>query len=147
MYVLFFNFLLTNILAIYLDPRFQWSLSEVNKYSAKSFLRNIWDLMIWLENGAVENIEIEIVQAQNDEIEENVDDDLEQYTESQSTVSLDYRNTSTNQNSSQSINISQLLDGFNDISRVHHSTDIIHFWNDLKNSKHELCKLAMVMIC
>lgn len=38
-------------LAIYLDPRFQWYLSQTDKYAAKLLLKDIWTIIMWLETG------------------------------------------------------------------------------------------------
>jgi len=34
-----------------LDPRFQWYLSQTDKYAAKLLLKDIWTIIMWLETG------------------------------------------------------------------------------------------------
>eukprot|EP00102_Acyrthosiphon_pisum_P019235 XP_016656445.1 PREDICTED: uncharacterized protein LOC107882526 [Acyrthosiphon pisum] len=130
--------------AIYLDPRFQWSLSQTDKCAATLLLKDIWTIMMWLETGIESNISVPPVE--RDIIDDSLNDDLEQYIRSQSLASDTLDLSYSFQNSNSMSDIRRIIDDFDNVPRLHHSTNIIEYWSSFINSKPELHKLAMVVL-
>lgn len=130
-------------LAIYLDPRFQWYLSQTDKYAAKLLLKDIWTIMMWLETGIESNISVPPIESF---VDDSLNDDLEQYIRSQSSASDSLNLSFSLQNSNSMSDIRRIIDDFDNIPRLHHSTNIVEYWRNFINSKPELHKLAMVLL-
>lgn len=125
-----------------MDPRFQWDLSQTDKYTAKLLLKDIWTIMIWLETGIESNISVPQIESF---VDDSLNDDLEQYIRSQSSA-LDLLDLSFSfQNSNSMSDIIRIIDDFDNVPRLHHSTNIVKYWRNCLNSKPESHKLAMVL--
>jgi len=103
-----------------LDPRFQWYLSQIDKYAAKLLLKDIWTIMIWFETEIESNISVP------------ASDSLD--------LSFSF------QNSNSMSDIRRIIDDFDNVPRLHHSTNIVEYWRNCIKSKPELHKLAMVLL-
>lgn len=126
-----------------MDPRFQWYLSQTDKYAAKLLLKDIWTIMMWLETGIKSNISVPPVESF---VDDSLNDDLEQYIRSQSSASDSLDLSFSFQNSNSMIDIRRIINDFDNVPRLHHSTNIVEYWRNCINSKPELHKLAMVLL-
>ncbi|CAI6375567.1 unnamed protein product [Macrosiphum euphorbiae] len=131
--------------AIYLDPRFQWYLSQTDKYAAKLLLKDIWTIIMWLETGIETESNISVPPIESF-VDDSLNDDLEQYIRSQSSASDSLDLSFSFQNSNSMSDIRRIIDDFDNVPRLHHSTNILEYWRNCINSKPELHKLAMVSV-
>lgn len=129
-----------------MDPRFQCLLDEDSKCKAINILVDVWKMILWLDKSSrpITNDEM-IVSETHCEVDNhnlsNVEDDLEDFIKTKTCVSIQEKNESV-----EAIPIRLLLQSYDNIQRLHHSSGIRQYWQDLKLIKPELFRLAQVIL-
>ncbi|GLV39557.1 hypothetical protein CBL_21486, partial [Carabus blaptoides fortunei] len=107
--------------AIYLDPRFQSTLSEENRSEAKFHLKKLWNSININKNRDMEKFTetISSSDTSSDELDEFINE-------------ISVKNTIKTNNISKDVNIAALLESFNNIPRMNHAMSILDFWEKKK---------------
>ncbi|XP_060870145.1 uncharacterized protein LOC132944688 [Metopolophium dirhodum] len=132
---------------IYLDPRFQCLLDYDSKYKAINILVDVWKMILWLDKNSMPISKDEIIKSathcevDNHNFSNVEDDDLEDFIKTKTCISIQEQNESV-----EAIPIRLLLQSYDNIQRLHHSTSIRQYWQDLKLVKPEIFRLAQVIL-
>ncbi|XP_060858704.1 uncharacterized protein LOC132936054 [Metopolophium dirhodum] len=130
---------------IYLDPRFQCLPNDDSKYKAINILVDVWKMILWLDKNSMPISNNEIIESathcevDNHNFSNVEDDDLENFIKTKTYISIQEQNESV-----EAIPIRLLLQSYDNIQRLHHSTSIRQYWQDLKLIKPEIFRLAQV---
>lgn len=134
--------LFENILygALYLDPRYQWTMSRAKKDLGKIFLRSVYERMKQLERKTDGNMDQPEPRVVDEEEEEDDGDQLSSILQV-----MKEPDDSSKECASEINNINILLDLFDNQKKIKPSEDILVYWEFLKVSQPELHSLAMVI--
>lgn len=118
-----------------------------SRYKAINTSVDVWKMILWLDKNSmpISNDEI-IVSATHCEVDNhnlsNVEvDDLEDFIQTETCISIQEQNESV-----EGIPIRLLVQSYDNVQRLHHSTSIRRYWQDLRLIKPELFRLAQVIL-
>lgn len=128
--------------AVFLDPRYRAQIrsNEIKMQEAKSTLKNVWRRLIVIENLGVNDTTIDTsnTSTTSDPNSQLIsDDDLDRFL-------LGNVENNTNVQVQTTLDIDMLLESFNP-PIVSSKTDILEYWESLKDDNEELYKLATVI--
>ncbi|CAK9300116.1 unnamed protein product [Gordionus sp. m RMFG-2023] len=127
--------------AIYLDPRYNVFLTFEEREIARKHLCKTWNLIQNLNN---QNIEILNTMPTCSYSKDNLDDDFEDLLKSHE--SLKKNNSQGIENYNKCIEIEYIILSFDNIERLEKDTNLLNYWENVKNSMPELYKLAITVL-
>lgn len=141
---------------IYLDPRFQIMLTDIQKQKAKLHLLHVYSNMYALKTNdgtskVLENIITTDSSLYDSENENNPDEDdfevvLAQREKEKSSVNVQITNTELSRNSAGSEEMfKNTINLYDNIGRIHSKRKILEYWEDKKDIYPELYKVSRVL--
>ncbi|XP_065320584.1 zinc finger BED domain-containing protein 4-like [Gordionus sp. m RMFG-2023] len=127
--------------AIYLDPRYNVFLTFEEREIARKHLCKTCNLIQNLNN---QNIEILNTMPTCSYSKDNLDDDFEDLLKSHE--SLNKNNSQGIEKYNKCIEIEYIIRSFDNIERLEKDTNLLNYWENVKNSMPELYKLAITVL-